>query len=175
MIGSNSGSKTRARTVLLNAPAKQIVERRMAQRTSPWAFSPVLDPSRPRYHDVSLWHRTKRKIDIQDVRLHGLRHTVASQAAVNGVPLSAILRLLGHSDVNITMRYVHVGDREIEAAAERVLQAIESRFGQKHGRRPIGSGSANLANSPSAVEGCESREGRVAVLSGWRSEWEEDP
>ena len=58
------------------------------------------------------------------MRLHDLRHTVASQAALNGVPLPVVARLLGHSNVSMTMRYAHVGDREIEAAAERVGQTI---------------------------------------------------
>ena len=31
--------------------------------------------------------------------------------------------MLGHADVRTTMPYVHVGDREIEAAAERARQA----------------------------------------------------
>ena len=63
---------------------------------------------------------------IGDVRLHDLRHTVASQATLAGVPLTVTARLLGHSNVRMTMRYAHVGDREIEAAAERVGQAIAS-------------------------------------------------
>ena len=35
-------------------------------------------------------------------------------------PLTVTARLLGHSDVRMTMRYAHVGDNEVEAAAERV-------------------------------------------------------
>ena len=51
-------------------------------------------------------------------------HTVASHAAMNGVPLPVISRLLGHADPRTTQRYAHLGDREIEAATERVGQAI---------------------------------------------------
>ena len=113
-------SKTGPRTVLLNAPARQIVERRMAQGNGPWLFPSVLDPSRPRCREVSLWYRIRCEAGIEDVRLHDLRHTAASQAAMNGIPLPVVARLLGHSDVRMTMRYAHVGDREIEAAAERI-------------------------------------------------------
>lgn len=35
-------------------------------------------------------------------------------------PLTVTARLLGHSDVRMTVRYAHVGDNEVEAAAERV-------------------------------------------------------
>ena len=54
------------------------------------------------------------------------RHTVASQAAKNGVPLPVVARLLGHSNVRMTMHYTHVGDCVVEAAGERVGQAIEA-------------------------------------------------
>ena len=86
----------------------------------------VRDPSRPQDTNVPLWYRVRREAGIEDVRLHDLRHTVASQAVLNGVPLPVTARLLGHSDVRMTMRYAHVGDREIEAAAERVGQAIDA-------------------------------------------------
>ncbi len=122
-------SKTGPRTVVLNAPARDILERRMAQGNGPWVFPSVLDPSRARCCDVPLWYRIRREAGIGDVRLHDLRHTVASQAAMNGVPLPVVARLLGHSGVRMTMRYAHVGDREIEAAAERVGQAIGAIMG----------------------------------------------
>ena len=43
---------------------------------------------------------------------------------MNGVPVPVVARLLGHSDVRTTLHYAHLGDREIEQAAERVGQAI---------------------------------------------------
>ena len=124
-------SKTGPRTVPLNAGARDILDRRLRQTDSPWVFPSVTDPSRPRAREPGLWHAVRREAGIEDVRLHDLRHTVASQAAMNGVPLPVIARLLGHSDVRMTVRYAHVGDREIEAAAERVGQAIEAMTGQK--------------------------------------------
>ena len=66
----------------------------------------------------------KRPLHLEDVRLHDLRHTHASHAVMNGVPVPVVSRLLGHSDVRSTLRYAHLGNREIEAAAERVGQSI---------------------------------------------------
>ena len=43
---------------------------------------------------------------------------------MNGVPVPVVSRLLGHSNVRMTLRYAHLGDRDIELAAERVGQAI---------------------------------------------------
>ena len=61
---------------------------------------------------------------IEDVRLHDLRHTHASHAVMNGVPVPVVSQLLGHKNVRMTLRYAHLGDREIEAAAERVGRSI---------------------------------------------------
>ena len=140
-------SKTGPRTILLNAPAKQVIERRMELGTGPWLFPSVKDPSRHRHGDFWLWYRVRREAGIEDVRLHDLRHTVASQAAMNGVPLPVVARLLGHSDVRMTMRYAHVGDREIEAAAERVGQAIDAIMGGDRLHRSEGGGFTNLPAS----------------------------
>ena len=52
------------------------------------------------------------------------RVTVASHAVMNGVPVPVVSRLLGHSNVRMTLRYAHLGDRDIEDAAERVGQAV---------------------------------------------------
>ncbi|MCY3755968.1 MAG: tyrosine-type recombinase/integrase [Alphaproteobacteria bacterium] len=131
-------SKTGPRTVLLNARAREIVERRMAQGTGPWVFPSVNDPSRHQHYGLRLWPAIRREAGIEDVRLHDLRHTVASQAVLNGVPLTVAARLLGHSDVRMTMRYAHVGDREIEAAAERVGRAIASMTGLLRAARSEG-------------------------------------
>ena len=66
----------------------------------------------------------RREAGVEDCRLHDLRHTHASHAVMNGVPVPVVSRLLGHSNVRMTLRYTHLGDHEIEAAAERVGRAI---------------------------------------------------
>ena len=43
---------------------------------------------------------------------------------MNGVPVPIVLRLLGHSDVRMTLRYAHLADKDIEAAAERIGEAM---------------------------------------------------
>ena len=137
-------SKTGPRTVLLNAGAQAILMRRMTHGSGPWVFSSVKDPSRPQYYGLRLWYVIRAEAGIGDVRLHDLRHTVASQAVLNGVPLTVTARLLGHSNVAMTMRYAHVGDREVEEAAERVGQAVAAMMGQARNQRPQGD---NFTNS----------------------------
>ena len=39
---------------------------------------------------------------------------------MTGIPLPVVARLLGHAQVQMTLRYAHVNDRDVEAAAERI-------------------------------------------------------
>ena len=63
---------------------------------------------------------------IEDVRLRDLRHSHASHAVMNGVPVPVVSRLLGHSGVGMTLRYAHLGDWDIAEAAERIGLAIDA-------------------------------------------------
>ena len=83
-------------------------------------------PDRPLSDTLHLWRRARREADLDDVRLHDLRHTVASQAVARGVPLSTVARMLGHADPRMTLRYAHVGDRDLQDAAERIGKTIEA-------------------------------------------------
>ena len=121
-------SKTGPRTVPLNTQARRILERR-PRGASPFVFPSPRDPARPRSRNLSFWYRARREAGIEEVRLHDLRHTHASHAVMNGIPVPVVSRLLGHSDVRTTLRYAHLGDRQIEAAAERVGQSIAAVMG----------------------------------------------
>ena len=118
-------SKTGPRIVPLNTQARRILERR-PRGVSPFVFPSPRDHARPRSRNLAFWYRARREAGIEDVRLHDLRHTHASHAVMNGVPVPVVARLLGHSDVRTTLRYAHLGERETEDAAERTGQAINA-------------------------------------------------
>ena len=120
--------KTGSRKVPLNAQARCILERQPGT-DSPYVFPSPLDPNRPCSENLPLWYRVRREAGIEDVRLHDLRHTHASQAVMSGIPVPVVSRLLGHSNVGMTMRYAHLGDREIEQAAERIGKHLAELMG----------------------------------------------
>ena len=43
---------------------------------------------------------------------------------MRSVPLPVVARLLGHAQVQMTLRYAHVSDRDVEAAVERIGGAM---------------------------------------------------
>ena len=116
-------AKTGPRQVLLNAPARAILERQ-PRSGSACVFPSPLDPGRPMSSDLPLWRSVRKRAGIDDVRLHDLRHSFASHAVLRGVPLPVVSRLLGHKRPSMTLSYAHVSDRDTEAAAERIGMTI---------------------------------------------------
>ena len=116
---SLADSKTGPRTVPLSAQARRIIERQ-PRGQSDFVFPSPRNLSRPRVRDLPLWYSVRREANIEDVRLHDLRHNLASHAVMNDVPVPVVSRLLGHSSVRMTLRYAHLADKDIGATAERI-------------------------------------------------------
>lgn len=58
------------------------------------------------------------------VCFHTNRHTFASQLAINGTPIFTIQRLMGHKDINMTLRYAKLSpDVGVDA-----VEALENKF-----------------------------------------------
>ncbi len=123
-------AKTGLRTVWLSEAAQAIIAHQ-SRNGSAYVFPSPRGPERPQSSNLGFWRRARREAGIKDVRLHDLRHTVASQAVANGVPLPTVAKMLGHTQPTMTLRYTHVGDREVEDAAERIGATIA---GTMHGQ-----------------------------------------
>ncbi|MDX2347977.1 MAG: tyrosine-type recombinase/integrase, partial [Nitrospirota bacterium] len=60
-----------------------------------------------------------KKASIQDASWHTLRHTTASRLVMAGVPLPTVKEVLGHRDIQTTLRYAHLAPSHIQAAMEK--------------------------------------------------------
>lgn len=58
---------------------------------------------------------------------HGCRHQHATWLILNEVPLPAVAKLLGHSNVNMTMRYVNLDDQQTLKMASAALSGITTK------------------------------------------------
>lgn len=117
-------SKTGPRTVLLNLQAKKILARQPKKLGSKYVFPDPRNIGRHRSDELSLWRKIRCQAGIADVRLHDLRHTFASHAVMQQIPLPIVSRLLGHRKAEMTFRYAHVSDNETQMAAERIGIAL---------------------------------------------------
>lgn len=66
------------------------------------------------------WGRIRERAKLEDVRIHDLRHTYASHALEAGLSLEMVGKLLGHTQMQTTMRYAHLADEPIRDAARMV-------------------------------------------------------
>jgi len=75
------------------------------------------------------WRRIRKRAGLEDVRIHDLRHTYASNALASGIDLVMVSKLLGHTQIHTTMRYVHLADDPIRKAAGNVAAALSRALG----------------------------------------------
>jgi integrase len=112
-------SKTGPRRVHLSASAVQLLSD--LPRATGNEF--VIVGEKEGQHATDLqrpWRRIREQAGINDVRIHDLRHTFASYAAMAGYDLPIIGRLLGHTQIQTTARYAHLADAPVRRAADEV-------------------------------------------------------
>ena len=73
---------------------------------------------------TKVWWKVRARACLDDVRLHDLRHSFATTAAMHGVPMPVIARLLGHSTIWTTTRYLHSSRASTAEAAALVGRTI---------------------------------------------------
>jgi len=72
------------------------------------------------------WDELRRKAGLEGLRLHDLRHGCATFLLAQGVPARAIMDVLGHSEIGVTMNtYAHV----LPVLRQEAADAIEELFG----------------------------------------------
>jgi integrase len=125
----NPFGKTRAarRKLTMTNDVWSILRGRCASSKSPFVFPSPDRLERPigsvrKAHDAAV----RRAKVTPAFRLYDLRHTYASRAVMAGVDLPTLAALLGHTSVQMTMRYVHPAEehkREATAKIERFKTA----------------------------------------------------
>ena len=79
-------------------------------RPSDWLFPSSHDPSTPLSITSAqrIFTRAKAQSGVKKVGgIHSLRHAYATHQLENGLPIHQLQRLLGHNNLQSTMRYVH--------------------------------------------------------------------
>jgi integrase len=127
-------TKTGARRIPLPQPARDVLTHLPRSPGNPYVIEGKIagkyatDLQHP-------WRRIRARAGLAGVRIHDLRHTYASNAVSSGMPIQMVGRLLGHSQIQTTMRYAHLADDPIRQAAEENAARLGSIVGDL--RRPM--------------------------------------
>ncbi|MCK6470905.1 MAG: site-specific integrase [Dehalococcoidia bacterium] len=116
------------RAVPLSGQAKAIVAG--LRRAAPWVFTDPRGPGRQgrQISDRQALKELKRamaKADVEEGNLHALRRTFITQMSNRGVPAPMLAGWVGHSDLNMILRYY----RQDEAEGVRMMARIETTVG----------------------------------------------
>jgi integrase len=121
----NPYGKTKAakRRIWLTQTAKQVLSRRMEGLEGPYLFTHSDDPERPVPKMNNAHDRAVKASKVDPFRLYDLRHTWATRANAVGIDLVTLAAMLGHSRINMVMRYAHPTQEHQTQAMQKFEQA----------------------------------------------------
>ena len=117
-------SKTGAKTIPLNGPALEVLAGTKRIEGNPYVITGTAEGA----HLTDLqkpWRRVRKAAELEDVRIHDLRHTFASEAVMGGESLPMVGRILGHTQAQTTARYAHLADDPLQRASERIALSLK--------------------------------------------------
>lgn len=116
-------SKTGAKKVYIGRAVHDLLAKIEPTKDNPYVIPGRVDGQ----HLTDLqhpWRRIRKKAELDGLRIHDLRHSFASIGLANGLSLTEIGKLLGHSQVQTTARYAHLAEKIATEAADQVSNAI---------------------------------------------------
>jgi len=116
-------SKTGRRRIPLPREAYDVLEGLPRSAENPYVIlgeakdGPLVNLQKP-------WRRIRDLAGLNDVRLHDLRHTYASVAMKDGIDPFTLKEIMGHKNLQTTLRYAHLADDAVQRAAGSVASRL---------------------------------------------------
>lgn len=120
---ANSKSR-KVRYIPLNDEAALVISNWRGSVASDKGFVFANKDGKPYVSIKKAWMKILSKAEISNFRWHDLRHAFASKLVMRGVDLNTVRELLGHSDLQMTLRYAHLAP---EHKAKAVAQLLNSK------------------------------------------------
>jgi integrase len=127
----------RRRIALTKAAASVLRGRLSATKDSTYLFPHDTDPKRPMPNVHGAHHRALKESKQIPFRLYDLRHTWATRAAEAGIDPVTLAAMLGHSRIQMVLRYAHPTQAHQSSAMSKLekynngRERQESRIGRK--------------------------------------------
>lgn len=130
MVSVEASKNYRGRHVPLSDYAMELLQQLTRVLGSPYVFTRLDTMDRWQQPRGPL-ERARAKVELEWVGFHSFRHFRASQWVSRGVDLRTVQELLGHRDINTTMRYAHFAPKHamkciVEAQRLEVLDLAAS-------------------------------------------------
>lgn len=116
-------TKAARRRVPLTATARRVLGLRMASDEG-FLFPCDTDSTRPVPKVNNAHDRAVRDSKVAPFRLYDLRHTWATRAAMSGIDLVTLAAMLGHSRIQMVLRYAHPTQQHQHQAMEKLEQFV---------------------------------------------------
>lgn len=116
----------RRRIALTKAASAMLKARLGASAGSPYIFPHDTDPTRPLPNVHGAHHRALKASKVAPFRLYDLRHTWATRAAECGIDPVTLAAMLGHSRIQMVLRYAHPTQIHQTSAMERLEAHVAS-------------------------------------------------
>jgi integrase len=117
----------KARRVPLSDGALTLLATMPRKSDCPWAFAnPATD--KPYVSFFCAWDTARKKVGLQDVCVHSLRHSHASFLINAGRTLYEVQNILGHTQVKTTQRYAHLSHDTLLDATNSVNTTLGGMF-----------------------------------------------
>ncbi|MEP7171898.1 MAG: site-specific integrase [Aestuariivirga sp.] len=116
-------SKSGKKTIYLGQAAVDEFRRTIRVNNNPYVVTGYIDGQ----HLIDMqkpWRRIRKDADLEDVRIHDLRHTFASHGVAMGQGLPIIGKLLGHTQPQTTARYAHLDADPAIEVADRISERL---------------------------------------------------
>lgn len=118
-VRSENAKSGKTRYLPLNAEALAVIRHWRQHTSGDGLVFPSATGGR-RDNVQKAWTTVLKAAGIETFRWHDLRHTFASRLVTAGVDLNTVRELLGHDDMQMTLRYSHLAPGQRRAAVDKL-------------------------------------------------------
>jgi integrase len=119
----------KSRHVPLSKAALEIIQKLPQFEGCPYLI-PNPDSLKPYSQIHKAWDNARIAAGLPDVRMHDLRHSMASNMVNSGRSIYEVAKVLGHSQLKTTQRYAHLSQETLLEAVDAAAEATGTDWGQ---------------------------------------------
>ena len=142
-------TKAAKRRIELTAECRRILAERLQYFPAGYLFPCETDSARPIPKVNNAHDRAVRDSGVAHFVLYDLRHTWATRAAESGIDLVTLAAMMGHSRIQMVMRYAHPTQIHQSSAMGRLEAFNATREAAERDRESVQAGTQKPAEQPS--------------------------